>query len=97
MLDHLSPSTRRVARGERVGCDLVVVVPARAETLNEMPQALDVISGADEFALGVVHSQPAMIRPPAMGAGPIVLVVTIGEPAQAWSGTATVRPGASLF
>src|SRR5262249_43596121 len=59
-----SPAARRGARGEWIGRDLVDVVPARAETLDEMPQALDVRSGDDGIALGVVHSQHGRIQPP---------------------------------
>jgi hypothetical protein len=45
-----------VARGERIGRDLVDVVSPRAEAPDQAPQALDVRSIADLIALGIVRS-----------------------------------------
>jgi hypothetical protein len=43
--------------GRGGGGDLVDVVSARAEALDQAAEALDVIGGADRIALGVVHSK----------------------------------------
>src|SRR5262249_41260860 len=82
MLDRGSPPARRGARGERVGRDLVDVIAARVEWLDQSPEALDG-GGADRIPLGIVRSEREKIRPPAVGAGPVGPVVTIGDPAQA--------------
>jgi hypothetical protein len=51
---------------DRVGGDLVDLVAARAEALDQAAQALDG-GGADRIALEVFHSQPGMIQPPGIG------------------------------
>lgn len=56
MLDRRPPAARRVARRERVGGDLIDVVPARAETLDRAPRARDGGGIAHRIARGVLHS-----------------------------------------